>query len=129
MDCRRSWTDYPAVRALSQQSDCSMVQRPRVGLQELAWASFALLRNTNTAGVLIWTSDAVLLARGEWRSAASDNSPAEGLELDRLGEARLMHCIDLQMVPSSSFGVSMSDVPSFVSRHKMHSNATSSQWR
>ena len=84
-------------------------------LQELAWASFALLRNTNTAGVLVWTNDAVLIARGELPSPASDKSPAEGLELDILGEVRLMHCFSicrLFLQPHSALACLM-----FVSRY------------
>ena len=36
-------------------------------VQELAWATFALLRNTNASGVLLWADGRTLAARGQLR--------------------------------------------------------------
>eukprot|EP00850_Spirogloea_muscicola_P019112 SM000183S04006 [mRNA] locus=s183:280176:283150:- [translate_table: standard] len=34
--------------------------------QELAWATYAILRNTTTSGVLVWRGGKILCARGSW---------------------------------------------------------------
>ncbi|KAK9809926.1 hypothetical protein WJX72_001835 [[Myrmecia] bisecta] len=46
--------------------------------QELAWASYALLRNTNTSGLLIYHAGTLLMARGAMGpAAASDASSSQ----------------------------------------------------
>lgn len=52
---------------------------PDAQRQELAWASFALLRNTNVSGLLIWRDGAVLSARGTLGSAGSAANPRQAL--------------------------------------------------
>ncbi len=59
-------------------------------LQELAWASYALLRNTNTCGVLVFDGDQAVMARGAIGPAANADGQATGSQacLQRLSKAR-----------------------------------------
>ena len=41
-----------------------------MALQELAWASFALLKNTNSCGLLIFNDSQALLGRGALGNAS-----------------------------------------------------------
>lgn len=61
-------------------------------MQELAWASYALLRNTNVSGLLVWQDGAVLMARGSLGPArkAADSASA----LAALAEARQDSIVD-----------------------------------
>lgn len=57
------------------------------GAQELAWASYALLRNTNASAVLLVRGGRAWLARGAVSAAAA--GAADGpAALDALGQAR-----------------------------------------
>jgi hypothetical protein len=49
-------------------------------LQELAWASFALLRNTAASGMMFIRQGRVLLARGSLGPVADGNSSEEALK-------------------------------------------------
>ena len=48
----------------------SIAARLFVWLQELAWASYALLRNTNTCGVAVFSGQQAVMARGALGGAA-----------------------------------------------------------
>ena len=80
-----------AGRNLRRRGPCSSRARchqPRAVLaQELAWASYALLRNTNASNVLLVRGGRAWLARGAVGAAAvgSDNAAAA---LDALGQVR-----------------------------------------
>lgn len=43
-------------------------------MQELAWASFALLKNANVDGVLVSSGTTVLMGRGEFNEGANLDS-------------------------------------------------------
>ena len=58
-------------------------------MQELAWSTYALLKNTNTAGVLVCADGAVLAARGALRQCPSDTI-LQTLEQARLHPATLI---------------------------------------
>jgi hypothetical protein len=50
-------------------------------VQELAWATFALLRNTNASSVLVWADGRALAARGQLRQRLDvGNGKADLLE-------------------------------------------------
>ena len=53
--------------------------KPSLHGQEYAWASYALLRNTNVSGVLLWHEGRVLAARGTLGPAASAADAASAL--------------------------------------------------
>lgn len=56
-------------------------------MQELAWASYALLRNTNSRGMIVATGGKIWVARGAMGTAASEgNTPAS---LAAVAQARL----------------------------------------
>ena len=72
-----------------QVSDQAGLGEPHVerGAQELAWASYALLRNTNASAVVLVRGGRAWLARGAVAAAAvgAADGPAA---LDALGQAR-----------------------------------------
>lgn len=61
------------------QAPCASVADKQALPQELAWASFALLRNTNVSGLLVWRNGAVLSARGTLGSADAAADPQQAL--------------------------------------------------
>lgn len=48
--------------------------------QELAWASYALLRNTNASGLLVWHDGQLLAARGYLGAATGSGNKQQALE-------------------------------------------------
>ena len=61
-------------------------------LQELAWASCALLRNTNTCGVLLFDGNRAVMARGAMGPAANTDGQVAGTQacLQRLSKVRAL---------------------------------------
>lgn len=59
--------------------------------QELAWASYALLRNTNTCGVLLFDGNRAVMARGAMGPAANTDGQVAGTQacLQRLSKAHV----------------------------------------
>jgi hypothetical protein len=56
---------------------CPCIKGRHDAVQELAWASYALLRNTNTAGLLLYASGRVWVARGALGPAATAEAGSE----------------------------------------------------
>ena len=68
-------------------------------LQDAAWISFALLRNTNTSCIIVGVGDKVLLARGAFATSAVAGKSSEDA-LEALSEVGCLLCLEQSVADS-----------------------------